>query len=177
MLERKKINLLFIKYTSLFLLFIAITLIGVIISEKYKKRVIELKEMKKALNILETKMKFTYEPIPTIFEDIYEHMNTNVSYIFKEANEKMKEKTAGQAWQEALNAKPNNLNKEDINVLQGLTNLLGKTNLEGQVSQIELTSSFLDNQIKKAEEEEKKNRKMYKTLGVVMGLATVIILI
>lgn len=32
-------------------------------------------------------------------------------------------------------------------------------------------------QIEKAEEERKKNEKMYKTLGVVIGLAVVIILI
>lgn len=49
--------------------------------------------------------------------------------------------------------------------------------MEGQVSEIELTSSFIDMQINKAEEERKKNEKMYRTLGTVIGLAIVIILI
>ncbi len=53
----------------------------------------------------------------------------------------------------------------------------GKTDVEGQISEIELTSSFIDIQIKKAEEERKKNEKMYKTLGSVIGLAIVIVLV
>ena len=69
------------------------------------------------------------------------------------------------------------LKKEDIEVLKGLSNLLGKVDLEGQVNEIELVDNFLDNQIEKAEEESKKSVKMYKTLGVTVGLAMVIILI
>ena len=169
--------MIIIKYTSLFLLFIAISAVGYIIAEKYKKRVDELKEMKKALNILETKMKYTYEPIPKIFLDIKDNTKDNVSYIFKDAAEKMGKEAAGEAWSKTLQNRQGSLNKEDINILQGLTSLLGKTNLEGQVTQIELTSNFLDNQIKNAEKEEEKNKKMYRTLGVVIGLACVIVLI
>ena len=55
--------------------------------------------------------------------------------------------------------------------------MLGKTDLEGQVTQINLTCEFLDKQIEKAEEERKKNEKLYKTLGTVIGMAIVIILI
>ena len=170
-------KMLIIKYTSLFLLFIAFTAIGMIISEKYKNRVIELKEMKSAFNILETKMKFTYEPLPVIFSDIIKNLKSNISYIFQIAVEKMKDCTAGEAWNKALEECHTNLNQDDINILKGLTSLLGKTSLEGQVSEIKLTSTFLDNQIQKAEEEEKKNKKMYRTLGVVIGLTSVIILI
>ena len=49
--------------------------------------------------------------------------------------------------------------------------------MDGQVSQIEITKSFIDMQISKAEEEKKKNEKLYKTLGVTVGLAIVIVLI
>ena len=53
----------------------------------------------------------------------------------------------------------------------------GQTDIEGQVSQIEITKSFIDMQIDKAEDECKKNEKMYKTLGVIIGLAIIIVLI
>ena len=49
--------------------------------------------------------------------------------------------------------------------------------MDGQVSQIEITKSFIDMQISKAEEEQRKNEKLYKTLGVTVGLAIVIVLI
>ena len=40
-----------------------------------------------------------------------------------------------------------------------------------------MTSSFLDKQIKEAEKQKEKNERMYKTLGMIMGIAIVIILI
>ena len=69
------------------------------------------------------------------------------------------------------------LDKEDIETLKGLSSLLGKVDLEGQVGEIELVDSFLDTQILKAEEQEKKFVKMYKTLGIVIGIAISIVLI
>ena len=57
-----------------------------------------------------------------------------------------------------------------------MENYCGKTDIEGQISEIELTNTFLDIQIEKAENEKQKNQKMYKTLGTVVGLALVIIL-
>lgn len=49
--------------------------------------------------------------------------------------------------------------------------------LSGQVNEIKLIDSFLNVQIEKAEQEKRKNEKMYKTLGVTVGLAIVIVLI
>ena len=70
-----------------------------------------------------------------------------------------------------------NITKEDIEVLHNLSKLLGKTDKEGQISQIELAKTFLKTKINKAEKEEEKNAKLYKTLGATMGLAFAIILI
>ena len=56
-------------------------------------------------------------------------------------------------------------------------NLLGKTDKEGQISEIELVQNFIDTQIKKAESEREKNEKLYRTLGTVMGVAIAIVLL
>ena len=69
------------------------------------------------------------------------------------------------------------LEQEDKDILKNLGKLLGKTDIEGQLSEIELTSSFLDSQIKKAEQERERNGKLYKTLGVITGIGIVIVLI
>lgn len=58
-----------------------------------------------------------------------------------------------------------------------MSKLLGKTDLNGQISQIEITSSFLDEQIKKAEKEREKSEGMYRKLGMIIGLGIIIILI
>lgn len=49
--------------------------------------------------------------------------------------------------------------------------------MDGQLSQIEVTESFLDEQIRQAQEEKNKNEKLYKKLGMSIGMAIVIILI
>ena len=59
-----------IKYCMLFFVFILSVLIGRYISQKYRYRLEELEEIKNALNIFKSKIKFTYEPIPDIFKEI-----------------------------------------------------------------------------------------------------------
>lgn len=167
-----------IKYLMLLLILLSSTYIGILISKKYTNRVKELKQMKNALNIFSTKIKFTYEPIPEMFYEISNKIEAQIGEIFKNASEKMKKNiNAGEAWKQALEESNTNMKKEDIETLKTLSNLLGKVDIEGQISEIELVNNFIDNQIEKAEEESKKNVKMYKTLGTTVGLALVILLI
>lgn len=119
-----------VKYLTLILIFISSSYMGILISKRYSNRVAELKEMKTALNIFETKVKLTYEPIPQIFREISKKTKDNVSKIFEKASEYMKDKDAGNAWQDSLNTVETNINKEDIETLKGLSNLLGKVNVE-----------------------------------------------
>lgn len=55
-----------LKYIILFFIFGTTSFIGILISKKYSNRVKELQEMKSALSMFESKIKFTYEPIPEI---------------------------------------------------------------------------------------------------------------
>lgn len=158
-------------------IFLSCSLVGILISKKYINRVNELKEFKNALNIFKTKIRYTYEPIPEIFAEISENVNPNISSVFKQAALKMDILAAGEAWNLALKMDNLNINEEDRNALKNLSKLLGKTDLQGQLNQIEMTSDFLDEQIKKAEKEKDKNEKMYRTLGMILGLTIVIILI
>jgi len=157
-------------------IFLSSSAIGILISKKYEDRVNELKEFKNALNIFKAKIKFTYEPIPEIFEQISSQMDSRPGQVFKLACNNMKLLTAGDAWNMAIDTDILSINEEDKNILKNLSKLLGQTNLDGQVNQIELTSNFLDQQIEKAEKDRLKSEKMYRTLGMVIGLAIVIIL-
>ncbi|MCI8832759.1 MAG: hypothetical protein HFJ18_03035 [Clostridia bacterium] len=55
--------------------------------------------------------------------------------------------------------------------------ILGQTDLQGQIGKVKLTLDFLETQIQHAQTEENKNKKLYKTLGVLTGMGLVIILI
>ena len=150
-------------------IFLSCSLIGILVSNKYRNRVNELKEFKNALNIFKTKIRYTYEPIP-------ENTSSNISNVFVVASEKMKVLAAGEAWNLALNMEELNINDEDRLALSNLSKLLGKTDVTGQLNQIELTTDFLESQIKKAEQQRDKSEKMYRTLGMLIGMAIVIIL-
>lgn len=169
--------MLLVKIIIYSFIFLSCSLIGILISKKYSNRVNELKEFKNALNMFKTKIRYTYAPLPEIFAEISENVNSNISNVFKNAAEKMNICTAGEAWDLALKIEDLNINNEDRNALRNLSKLLGKTDLEGQLNQIEMTSDFLDKQIKIAENQREKSEKMYRTLGMIMGLAIVIILI
>lgn len=168
--------MLAVKYIILIMILIISSIIGIKISKKYIQRELELKEMKSALNMFKSKIKYTYEPLPDTFMEISKSFSKNVSEIFKKASIGMDEKSAGISWLEAIDSSFSNMNNEDKNILKSLSKLLGKTNLEGQLQEIDLTDNFLDYQIKKAEIERQKNEKLYRTLGIVIGLGFVIIL-
>ncbi len=89
----------------------------------------------------------------------------------------MRQLSAEDAWDDALSNSKTNLNYEDLQILSDFKKMLGKTNIEGQVSEIELMENFIDSQIVKAEEEQKKNERLYKNLGLITGIAIVIIFI
>ena len=165
-----------IKYFMLFIILVLCSLIGRYLSKKYVIRVNELEEMKNALNMFQSKIKFTYEPIPEIFGEIAKNTTKNIGQVFQLAKEKMATKTANIAWEEAIEQSENNLTKEDKYVLKTLSKLLGQTDVEGQASQIEITQKFLETQLKEAQEQREKNEKLYSKLGTTIGLAIVIIL-
>ena len=88
----------------------------------------------------------------------------------------MKSNNANISWEKAIDESITNLKEEDKHILKTLSKLLGQTDSEGQISQIEITENFLEGQIKSAQEERQKNEKLYSRLGTTIGLAIVIIL-
>lgn len=168
--------MMLIKMLLLISIFVCSLYIGILISKKYSNREKELIELQNALNMLEAKIKFTYEPIADVFLDISECIKNDIGQIFAKAQQKMNIIGIGQAWNNAVEDTNTDLTEEDKNILKGLGRLIGKTDIEGQISEIELLKSFIAKQTEKAKIEREKNEKMYKTLGGIVGMAIVIIL-
>ena len=165
-----------IKYILLIAIFGLSSAIGLAVSKTYENRVIELKEFKNILNVMKTKIKFTYEPLAEIFRQISNNNESNVEKIFGQMANQITYYQTREVWENCIQEADISINQEDKDILKKLGKLLGQTDVEGQVSEIEVTEKFLDMQIDKAEDEKKKNQKMYKTLGVTIGLIFVIIL-
>ncbi len=159
------------------LIFSSSTYIGILISKQYSNRVNELKDLKLALNILKTKIRFTNEPLYNIFDEIANTSNGNISNLFNNVCKKLKNNSASDAWEETLDTVPLSIKREDRQVIKSMGRMLGKTDINGQLSEIELTENFLETQIIDAENEKNKNEKLYRTLGMITGVGIIVILI
>ncbi len=73
--------MIFIKWTMLIVVFLITWLIGIMLANRYKARVTQLKDMKSALNILKTKMQYTYEPLPDIFLEIAFNFQNDIRFV------------------------------------------------------------------------------------------------
>lgn len=123
-----------IKYIMLLFLFISSTILGKMLSQKYVEREKELEDIKNALNIFKTKIKFTYSPISEIFEEISLNSTTkNISNLFLKSKENMEELPASDSWLMALEETSRNMNlqDEDIQKLKTLSKLLRNCRCRG----------------------------------------------
>ena len=122
---------------------------------------------------------YSFETIPEIFTEIGQKIGGIAGKIFSDTvnNIEQKNMLAGEAWEKSVDDNGTNLKKEDINCIKTLGKLLGKTDIDGQVNQIQLVCAFLDKQINDADDEKHKNEKMYQKLGAIIGLMLVIVLI
>ena len=118
--------MIFIKTFILLLIFIGSLNAGKIIAKKYSYRVQELRDMKNALNMFLTKIKFTYEAIPVSFSEIGNNINGNIGKIFKVASENMKEKSAGEAWEEVIDKSQSCLTSEDKDIIKRVGEIIRK---------------------------------------------------
>lgn len=153
--------MILIKWIILVVVFTLTINLGIQVAKQYRNRVIELKEMKNALNAFKTKIKYERQPIKDTFLEVSNNLETNVKQVFILASKYLEYETAEDSWTKALENADTYMIDEDIRVLKILNKLLGKTDIEGQLSQIDLTTNFLDTQITKA------RRRMYKERRII----------
>ncbi|MBP3597173.1 MAG: stage III sporulation protein AB [Clostridia bacterium] len=169
--------MLYLKFLNMILIIVICSYIGIDKSKAFSTRVFKLRNLKNSFNIFKTKLEFTYEPIKEIFTEISEIVYKNKNNIFKSYVENMRNGNFEDAWTLAVAENSFSLSKDDIKIISSFGNLLGKTDLKGQINEIELANNFLDKQIIEAEEIRKKNDKLYKSLGIIIGIAVVIVLV
>lgn len=170
-----------IKIVILALIMILTTKIGIEKASTYTVRLEELNKFKESLCFLKTKIEFTYEPLNEIFKEISSLVYENKENIYKELTSKSiddgSDNSLFLSWQNATKTILNSVKNEDLIIIRNFGKLLGKTDKQGQISEIELTKTLIEKQIKNAEEEKIKNEKLYKSMGIVTGLGICIILI
>ncbi len=166
-----------IKFILAIAVIICSTKIGILISKKYVYRLEELNEFKNCFQIIENKIKYTYEPLEEIFKQISNIAQYNIGDFFFNISKNIKENGAEKAWNDEVDNSELFLKKEDKDVLKEFSVLLGKTNKEGQLNQIKFINTLVERQISRAVSEREKNENIYKKLGIILGTVLVIVLI
>lgn len=164
-----------VKFLNLFLIGFICFYLGEVKAKSYKNRVLELNKFQNSLVMFKSKLEFTYETIKEVFTDISQVIYENKNNIFIDTLNNDKEIYI--SWNEAIDNAKNDFTVEDKEIMKMFGKLLGKTDIKGQLSQIELTQKLIEKQIEKAEFEKNKNSKLYKTIGIISGIAICIILV
>lgn len=159
----------------------ATSFLGYFYSKDCGKRPNQLRDLQALFQMFENEISFLSNLLTDAFNRIYKTSNSEISVIFKDTAlilENDGSIGASEAWSNAINGniKKTALNKEDEEILISFGKMLGNSDLEGQIKNIRLTECQLKLQEQKAEEYKKKNESMYKALGVLCGLAIVIIM-
>lgn len=171
-----------IKFIGCILILIATTGAGFMYSEKYRKRVIQLKEFERTLLLLENQMEYTHTPLPEAFLNISKKAKEPVNLFFKGVSDLLNKgevENVNEAFNEAF--KKNKalffLNETDIDVLNDLSKSLGCFGISGEKSVFNLINKNLKTHIEDSEEKAKKNVKMYRYLGFFMGAVIILIIV
>ncbi|KXG76792.1 stage III sporulation protein SpoIIIAB [Thermotalea metallivorans] len=156
------------------------SLIGYILSYNYVQRPKQIKNLILSLQLLETEILYMLTPLPQALKKIGSKGNTELAGIFKEAGSLLETRRGydiEDAWQQAIEQKIRftSLSEEDKEILIDFGKNLGSIDRENQIKNFNFIYAQLKKQQQTAEELRAKNEKMYRSLGVLLGLAIVIL--
>ena len=163
------------KYVAISILFVLCTFLGYYFGEKYKDRSNQIKEIQKAMILLNTEVVFSNTAIPQALIKISNAITDPFANIFKFTAKLLDEGIAANV-SEAFrySYKKNNeyirLNLNDYRILDDFFKVLGESGVVGQEKIFKITMDSLAINSIEADKEARVNSKMYRTLGLCLGL-------
>ncbi|MGL4741953.1 MAG: stage III sporulation protein SpoIIIAB [Sarcina sp.] len=168
------------------LILVAITfvcaLIGYTYGETFKKRYVELLELMRGLVDMENEILYSYKAIPEVLANVSNKLQDELGTIFYEVSELLIRGEFGSinsAFQYVIEKNRDiiALKEDDLNILLDLSKSLGDTDIIGQEQIFSLAKEKLNRTINIAEAEYRVNYRMYRRLGIGVGIMLAIFLI
>lgn len=171
-----------VRISLLISIFIICTLMGFAYGEKYGKRVISLMGLHQSIRLLEAEVIVFANPLPVAINNIRKRVSAEINEVFNIILKEMQSNESGDLYYSFLKTtnyleKTCLLKTDDINVFLSLGKIIGKTNRNDQEQHFKYILNELEQLILDAKEEKNRNEKMYRSLGILMGLGMIIILI
>lgn len=159
---------------------ISLTFFGRISAKKILKRVIYLELIINILEFIKIEILYNMDSIVDIAKKLNEHDSfKKLDFISNFYNNFLKGISVKSSWRSSIknsNMLLNILNKNDIDIIGKIGNWLGSSDVNSQISNIDLTCEHLKAILKEAKENTKKYVKVYNNLGILLGLALVILI-
>jgi len=157
------------------------TAMGFYFAAKEGFRLRDLQEFKKALMILSSEIEHMRTPLPLACANIAKRTAKHISELFRDFSgllEASAGETAYQLWTQALERqKPHlYLSDEDLDIVEGFGKTLGYLDKEMQQSAIDYAVTYIDDKAAGLISQADKNKRMYRSLGVIGGLLLAIVL-
>lgn len=158
------------------------TAAGYLLASGYTRRVRELRIFQHALQSLESEILFTSTPLPQAVQRTAAKLDSPMDRLFGSFGRMLEQRTghtAGEVWDVAVDQARRFLclDREDLDIVRDFGKNLGSTDKANQEKNFQLVKFQLEVQLAKAEEKRRRNEKMCKNLGFLLGAALVILLV
>jgi stage III sporulation protein AB len=154
-----------LKYIGLFLSFMFFTALGVFKSHRLSLRKEQINEILIFLNKISTSIRYKNDDIFSLVECCVSSSLAPLKNVNKDYGN----------YEKAISNLP--FNKEDKALLKDFFSQLGTTDVEGQLSHIELYKEFFSEHYERAKSDIEKKSKLYRMSGLFAGLAFVVMFI
>ena len=173
--------MILLKISGSILILLSTSLLGYIYGSSYRDRVNNLVLLENCIRILETEIIYGANPLPEALVNVYRKGNSKVSFVFKEISDQLilNKGTVLECFQSIENILKEKLkfNDDDIEMFFTLGRTIGASNRIDQEKNFKLLLVQIETLETGAREARDKNEKLYKSLGVLLGLVIVIILL
>lgn len=173
---------MFLRILSMLIVLFCAAFAGYMKSKTFAIRPQQLRELQMLLELMLNDLTYMSTLLSDLLISTGSRTNSQVGMFFIKAGETLKFNNgirASKAWEKAVveNIGYTCLDEEDKIILINFGLNIGNSDIEGQARNIKAVLQQLKMQEHKAEEIRRKNEPLYKKIGVLAGLAAVIILI
>ena len=169
------------RFLGMLAIMVGSTGLGLYYGARETFRLRELLEFKKALLILASEIEYMGTPLASACGNIVQRTEGVVQALFQNFAQRLEasdSETAYQLWTQSLGAikEKSYMAKEDIVVIDGFGKTLGYLDKELQQNAIAHTIGYIKEKAATLQAAGDKNKRMYRSLGVIGGLLITIVL-
>jgi len=155
--------------------------LGLYYAAKESYRTSELLEFKKALLILSSEIEYKRSPLAVACQNIAKRTNSvvgNLFSIFSESLTTGESETAYRLWVSAAESvkEASHMHNEDWDIIEGFGKTLGYLDKNMQQNAIDYAINYIDEKSAELHLQGDKNKRMYRSLGVISGLLVTVVL-